>query len=152
MSGKSRPLQELFWERTIKTKECWFWTGHKNPLGYGKLCRNNQKTCYYAHRLSWEFHNGPIPEGMCVLHKCDNPACVRPKHLFLGTRLDNNNDMFTKRRHCYGSRTNTAKLKEADITFIRKSPCTCEEDASKYGVSKQEISRIRRRERWQLAE
>jgi len=69
---------------------------HRTPTGYAMLGRKGRKL--YAHRVAWEEANGPIPEGMCVLHRCDNPPCVNPEHLFLGTHRDNTQDMLAKGR------------------------------------------------------
>lgn len=74
----------------------------------------------YAHRIAWEEANGPIPPGLFVLHKCDNPPCVRPDHLFLGTNLDNIRDMVAKGRSRRGERNVNAKLTGADIPVIRE--------------------------------
>ena len=80
---------------------CLTWTGYRNPKGYGTI--NVAGTPVYAHRLSWENANGPIPEGKCILHKCDNPPCCNPDHLFLGTRAENNADMVAKGRARQGA-------------------------------------------------
>lgn len=76
---------------------CWVWTGNQLKSGHG-LIRSIEADTYLAHRLSWHLNVGPIPEGMCVLHHCDNPPCVRPDHLFIGTRADNTADMLRKNR------------------------------------------------------
>jgi hypothetical protein len=91
--------EERFWAKVIKTDVCWNWTGAKNPKGYGILHRSGkQARNILAHRVSWELHNGPIPEGMWVLHRCDNPECTRPDHLFLGTVIENMQDAAQKCR------------------------------------------------------
>jgi hypothetical protein len=87
---------ERFWTRVDKSGECWVWTGAHLPTGYGRL--TGAKRGMYAHRFSWELHNGPIPDGLLVCHKCDNPPCVRPDHLFLGTNVDNIRDRDAKGR------------------------------------------------------
>lgn len=79
-----------------KTEACWFWLGYKNSKGYGMI--NINRIPYYAHRISWESVNGPIPNNLHVLHKCDTPSCVNPTHLFLGTRTDNMSDCKNKER------------------------------------------------------
>jgi hypothetical protein len=88
--------EERFWAKVDKQDTCWVWTASCNPKGYGQFLVN--KVPRRAHRLSWEMHNGPIPAGMQVLHRCDNPSCVRPEHLFLGTNNDNMQDKITKGR------------------------------------------------------
>ena len=65
--------------------ECWVWIGGRNNSGYGHVWYRSE--CHGAHRIAWELHSGPIPEGMWVLHKCDRPSCCNPSHLFLGTAL-----------------------------------------------------------------
>jgi hypothetical protein len=72
---------------------CWEWMGFIRPSGYGQVHQNK-----LAHRVSWELHNGPIPNGVLVLHKCDNKSCVNPDHLFLGSHRDNTQDMMSKGR------------------------------------------------------
>lgn len=138
----------LFWKYVHKTDGCWIWTGPRNSQGYGML--NSGKMKIFAHRFSWGIHNGPIPEGMCVLHHCDNPRCVRADrdHLFLGTRLINNSDMVLKRRHAFGSRHARAKLSEEDIPMIRKDSRPNTEIAKEYGVTKNVISDIKLRVTW----
>jgi hypothetical protein len=81
-----------FWSHVLESPACWIWTGNIGPNGYGRFGQR------YAHRLSYEWMRGPIPEGMFVLHHCDNPPCVRPDHLFLGTAADNSHDMVRKGR------------------------------------------------------
>jgi hypothetical protein len=97
----TKTLAERFWEKVDRQAEgCWNWKAAKQHNGYGYLHAGGGKTRKpaRAHRVSWELHNGPIPEGLWVLHKCDNPSCVRPDHLFLGDRVDNMNDAAAKGR------------------------------------------------------
>ena len=76
---------------------CWVWKRNKNKHGYG-MVSNKEMGTNYAHRLSYEYHNGLIKDGMYCLHTCDNPACINPEHLFLGTQADNMRDMVVKGR------------------------------------------------------
>lgn len=103
--GRRRHLHERFWEKVNVNAPggCWEWTGSRTMAGrgYGTIGIGGRSTL--AHRVSWEIKNGPIPDGpghhgVCVLHRCDNPPCVRPDHLFLGTQKDNVEDMDTKGR------------------------------------------------------
>ena len=111
-----------------KDNGCMNWLGWKNKDGYGKFSIANKYT--FAHRYSYEFHIGKIPDGLCVCHKCDNPSCVNPKHLFLGTHFDNMQDMKKKNRQPYkkgaplninnkGSKHVFAKLDEDKVRDIK---------------------------------
>lgn len=94
------PIEDRFWSKVNKTPTCWLWIGATCNFGYGKIGiggRKNRKL-KDSHRLSWEIHNGIIPLGLCVLHKCDVPSCVNPAHLFLGTKKDNAADAVQKGR------------------------------------------------------
>ena len=98
----SRPKRER-WEAKIRhsdhaTNGCCEWVGAHSSFGYGQLRTGQRGLIEMAHRLAWEFEVGPIPEGLSVLHRCDNPPCCRPSHLFLGTQKDNMVDAATKNR------------------------------------------------------
>jgi len=88
--------KESFFKKTIVNGSCIEFVGGKIGGGYGRVNFNGQR--FVAHRLAWELTNGPIPEGLFVLHKCDNPPCINPDHLFLGTNKDNTQDMLAKGR------------------------------------------------------
>lgn len=118
---------ERFWNRVDKTGDCWNWMGSLNLSGYGqvKLLRK-AKMC---HRITFEVTFGPIPEGMQVCHRCDNPRCVRPEHLFLGTPKNNVDDCISKNRRRYkhgsvpkrkGEFNGRAKLIESVVDELRK--------------------------------
>lgn len=95
---RSKTEQDRFWEKVNKTANCWIWTGSCGTnWGYGEFWANNKKML--AHRYSWILHNGKIPKTFKVLHKCDNPPCVRPDHLWVGDDSDNMRDMVSKGRH-----------------------------------------------------
>jgi len=93
----------------VSSENCWVWTLRKDKQGYGRV-NVNYKT-EQAHRVSWVAFRGEIPAGMCVLHKCDNPSCVNPDHLFLGTRKDNCHDMIIKGRDNFVGRKYGNKIK-----------------------------------------
>lgn len=99
--------------------QCWIWTGGIQPdKGYGWFYANCEAES--SHRVAWQIENGEIPDGLYVLHKCDNPPCCNPSHLFLGTGADNMADKVKKGRCQKGSQQSQAKLTEADIPGIRK--------------------------------
>src|SRR5215831_69343 len=92
-------LEVRFWPKVQKSDGCWLWTAAKQRTGYGKISAGGAGAgLLLAHRVAWELANGPIPPGLCVLHHCDNPPCVNPIHLWLGTIKDNGLDMSRKGR------------------------------------------------------
>lgn len=148
------PIERRFWRFVRKSENCWEWTGSRFPErnGWGNYGRvSYQGSPRLAHRVSWEMHFGPIPDGLIVRHKCDNPACVRPDHLELGTPHDNNLDMATRGRSTAGTKNRHAKLTEYDVTIIRsllaagvKPPRI----AKRFNVTSKTIRRILRGETW----
>jgi hypothetical protein len=99
-AGRGRKADpKFFWDKVRKTKFCWIWQGGRTGSNYGELHRNNRPIL--AHRYSYELHYGPITNGLWVLHHCDNPPCVNPSHLFLGTPKDNTQDMINKGRAAF---------------------------------------------------
>lgn len=114
------PPKERFWDKVEKTDTCWLWKSNRNKKGYGKLALGGQtRKWLFSHRVSWEIHNGPIPDGMHVLHKCDVTNCVNPDHLFLGTNADNIADRNRKGRQARGETNAKAKLTKDLVEFIR---------------------------------
>jgi hypothetical protein len=102
--GPQLPLEDRFWAGVDTSGECWVWTRATNEGGYGKIGDGHRVRG--THAVSWELAYGPIPRGvgLCVLHRCDNPPCVRPDHLFLGTVQDNNQNMIRKGRAAWQKR------------------------------------------------
>lgn len=142
-------LKERFFKKVSKEKECWIFHGAKDGSGYGMFW--DQKSYIKAHRFSYIIHVGEIPNGMCVCHKCDIRSCVNPDHLFLGTIADNNKDKARKNRAARqpGELHGMCKLTQASVDEIRsvKNP-HLPTLAKRFGVSKSQISRIIRNERW----
>lgn len=96
-------VERRFWSKVQKTETCWLWTGEASShFGYGRLHVNGRRT--RAHRYSWELHNGAVPEGKFLLHSCDNPRCVRPEHLRVGTQRENMADKTARGRQARGQR------------------------------------------------
>lgn len=149
--------EKRFWKKVDKTdiNKCWNWKAYKDiDWGYG-IFRFREKT-QKAHRVSWIFSNGAIPEGLCVLHKCDNPACVNPSHLFLGTNADNVKDRNAKNRQSHnmgrkGIEHSQAKLcneQVVDIRILYYAGIAQNEIAKMYNVSPMLINRIVHRKLW----
>jgi len=140
---------------------CTLWLGTVIKSGYGHVKWGGETL--RAHRVSWELKNGPIPDGMMVLHKCDVPICINPDHLFLGTADDNSKDMIRKRRSStgvkHGSRTHpesrnrgtevwSARLTDDDVRAIRQSNESAAALARKYKFDLSQICKIRKGKAW----
>lgn len=111
------PLPERFWAKVQKGQDCWLWSGSTNGR-YGRIVVDGKNTP--AHRVSWTLHNGPVPDDRSVCHHCDNPLCVRPDHLFLGTQSDNMRDCAAKGRNI--SQTRPSVLARGDAHGMRLHP------------------------------
>jgi hypothetical protein len=160
----SLPLEERFWEKVDKNgpiyeplgSRCWVWIASKGRGGYGQIEIQRGKSPMHSNRLAWELTNGPIPNGLHVLHICDNPPCCNPEHLFLGTNLDNQRDMMKKGRRNppAGVRSHSAKLTWEQVEEIRK--LWSEEHLRKadlaymFGVHCSQISRIINGKTWKI--
>lgn len=125
---------------------CHLWGGVRDRQGYG-IVTIDRKT-RRSHRIAWELAHGKIPEGLCVLHKCDNPSCVNVEHLFLGTRKDNAIDKMNKGRGLIGTDHCMCKLTESQVLSIRKDPRVHRIIAKEYGISNQHVSDIKTLRRW----
>ena len=126
---------------------CWIWTASKTPTGYGQFSFNSK--ILRAHRFSAKYLGGLTIDGLLVCHQCDNPSCVNPAHLFLGTPADNSADMAMKDRSMRGSVNHRAVLTEAQVLAIRADDRVLKLIAADYGVSINTIYKIKRRQRWQ---
>jgi len=155
---KRTPITERFWKYVNKTADCWLWTGAKTYGGYGVINSGGRDgKIIRAHRLSWELHNGPFPAELDVCHKCDNPSCVRPDHLFLGTAKDNVADMIHKGRRVMGPRRRgeehpRARLTESQVLAIRAAhasgTASQRQLAREYGVDRRAIHQVVYRKTW----
>jgi hypothetical protein len=116
---KYTTLAERFWAKVDTSGDCWVWTGSVDRVGYGKISLSAREGWIRAHRASWELHHGPIPPGLFVCHRCDNPPCIRPDHLFLGTHAENMRDASRKGRVHLGERDGQAKLTAQSVVEIR---------------------------------
>lgn len=166
MTRSRQPVAERFWAKVAKADGdgCWEWQASTRN-GYGQFTLEVGAVTY-AHRFSYEKAIGAVPDGMCVLHRCDNRRCVRPDHLFLGTKADNAEDMVAKgraltgdrnpsrtapERLSRGSRNGAARLTEADVAEIRQRVLGGESRGSlarAFGVARMTISRAVSGESW----
>lgn len=153
---RNRPtVEERFWQHVRKGSpdECWPWTASFTTTGYGQF-RISGRT-RKAHQVSWELHNGPIPDGLFVLHRCDYPPCVNPAHLFLGTNRDNYLDSAAKGRDgygaVYGEANPAAKLTADQVRTIRErhaAGASGKSLARAFGVSKATVQYLLKRKTW----
>jgi hypothetical protein len=144
-----KSLKERFLSKIAVDEKtgCWNWTASKGRRGYGWIWVGNRNE--RAPRVSYEIYRGPIPDGMQVCHHCDNPPCVNPDHLFVGSDAENKADKMTKGRQARGASHGRAKLTEDDVLEIRAArDSTLRELATKYGVCEYQISYVRSGKRW----
>lgn len=118
---------ERFWNKVEKTEGCWNWKAHRNKLGYGMF--KTASGSELAHRVSYRMAGRLYDESLCVLHRCDNPRCVNPDHLWLGSRIDNNQDKVNKGRASalHGEDNGRCRISDAQVSEMR----TCYEAGSK---------------------
>ena len=142
-----------FWAKVDRTGDCWIWTASKKRFGYGRFMLHGRQ--WTAPRVAWVIVHGSIPEGLHILHRCDNPPCVRPDHLFTGTNADNVADKQAKgrARTAQGSLSGMAKLDEASVVAIRHAYASGDAStpqlAREYGVTTGLIGAIIRGTIWQ---
>lgn len=155
----NKPWRQLFWEKVNKFDGCWLWSGAVNSSGYG--CFGCQTSASFrsigeikAHRVSWTLEHGAIPAGVHVLHTCDNPPCVRPSHLWLGSNKDNAEDRDAKGRGNYtrGEAFNRSSLTDSLVVYMRslyaKGNWTHAELAEVFDVDVSTVSDIIKRRSW----
>ncbi|HXJ61904.1 MAG TPA: HNH endonuclease signature motif containing protein [Verrucomicrobiae bacterium] len=135
------PLIQRFWSKVEVSDDCWLWTSDRKDTGYGQFHYLGKTS--RAHRVAWILSYGDIPPGLNVLHTCDNPPCVRPDHLFLGTTKDNIEDKVTKGR-AWGGR----RLAWEDVCIIRASGSSAVDVAEEFSVSRSLVSMIRTGRIW----
>lgn len=160
-------LEDRFWWRVDKSDDCWIWTGYTHPQrGYGQIgIGRRDEGLIETHRLSYELANGPIPEGMMVLHSCDVRACVNPDHLRVGTHRENMDDMVSRGRNHIpsGVSNGNAKLTTDQVEGIREQysrnyekikrgwRSNARELARQHGITEQYVSQIARG-KWRVKE
>lgn len=159
---KLERLKKSYDKHVIRKDGCWDWKGPKDKGGYPVMSCRAGIGSDRGHRSSWVIHNGKIPEKMFVCHKCDNPICTNPEHLWLGTHKENNDDKISKGRAKYksppimkGSSNPSSRLSEEQITEIKLligKGLTSRDIGKQYGVSKTTILRIKTGETWKHIE
>lgn len=141
-----------FWAKVDKSGDCWIWTAYKTPKGYGqfRIGGRAKGRAHLSHRVAWAIANGGWPT-LCVCHSCDNPACVNPAHLFLGTHAENMVDRDRKGRVQHGASHYLAKLTEGDIPTIRAALSAGSSKAAiakDFGVSRATIRKVGQGKGW----
>jgi hypothetical protein len=158
-AGRSRPLEDRFWEKVDRSggpDACHLWIGGSVRNGYGVIGLGGKNDgMEYAHRLVWEWANGPIPEGFEVCHNCpggDNRLCANLRHLFLGTHTDNMHDASVKGRTASGEFHGRSRLKADDVRAIRATyeagGVTMIDLAARFGITSGHVCEIVNRTKW----
>lgn len=141
-------LVSPFWSNVhiSEANDCWEWTRSLFAGGYGRVTSKGKVTG--AHRIAYELVYGPIPQGLQVLHSCDNRKCCNPRHLSVGTNLDNVKDKVSRGRQTSGSRNGMSKLTEEQVGRIIVDSRTQLQIATEYGISQSMVSKIKLRRSW----
>jgi hypothetical protein len=147
----TKNLNSRFWSKVNITDlfDCWNWNSTKNKQGYGHITIENKTI--KAHRFSYFINFGTIPDNLCVLHHCNNPSCVNPAHLYLGTTQDNTNDMLNANRQAKGEKNGNAKLTEKqviEIIELLKTDIKQSKIAKKFSVTQTPIFYIKKGHTW----
>ena len=153
---RHKTIQDRFNEKIDKTEGCWYWRSAVGSRGYGIFWHSSERKSVFAHRFSYELHHGKTPEsGKVVMHSCDNPLCVNPAHLSVGTTKDNALDAKQKNRLAVGERNGGGKkLSEKQVYIIKmmKGAIGSTKMASIFNVSSNTIKRIRNGKIWSSVE
>lgn len=155
MARPYTPIPQRLWAKVDKSGDCWEWLGSVGLNGYGYITAHHSQQ-FLVHREAWKIANGPIPDGLCVLHRCDNRKCVRLEHLFLGTDADNVRNMWNKGRGyvvggAKGEGHPGAKLTAAQVRQIRGASSGSLAMARQYKISYSQLKNIRRGTSWRCA-
>jgi hypothetical protein len=152
--ARSRKIDDRFWSKVQPGDGCWEWQGSRDRDGYGIIGASRHQRAKRAHRVSWELHNGqPVPDGLDVLHHCDNKPCVNPAHLYTGTDSDNARDAVERGRlnPRHGRLNPNAKLTRDDVEAILAAVAGGETQTSvarRYGISQPHVSELVRGVSW----
>lgn len=145
-------IEDRFWSHVAKSGDCWEWVGTRRRDGYGVFWSGERQV--RAHRFAWELQNGPVPFGLSLCHSCDNPPCVRPDHLFVGTQRENLADMTRKGRRRTrgkeqrGMRNTAAKLTDEQVAHIKGMAAAGhyqDDIAARFGITRANVSYITRK-------
>ena len=151
---RDRISEERFWSKVERRRpgECWPWSACVDRDGYGAILLLRPKQMTGAHRIAYALSVGEVPPGKCVCHRCDNPPCCNPGHLFLGTNAENQADKIAKGRGLDGERHGRSKLSAAEVSAIRflrqNTTFTRKEIAMQFGVTRGHVGHIERGLAW----
>lgn len=148
-AGNAGSDMKRFWDKTIKIENgCIEWTSCKNQWGYGVFALSSKEKYVLAHRVAWFLSNRIIPDGMILMHSCDNPACVNIEHLQLGTQAENIADKVRKNRQAKGSKHGNSKLTEKLVETIKSSSYSQRKLAKQFNVSQATIHMVKSGKYW----